>query len=115
MSTAKMMLTRDRASKSSEFNIIYIMQGTISNEECFQCLSSLKPGESAKKDFPICKRCFDAMYALERSTIRKLVFAEPDHIIDNLYLGGEASAINLEYLRGNQIDRVVVAAAYADA
>ena len=55
------------------------------------------------------------MYALERSTIRKLVFAEPDHIIDNLYLGGEGSAIDLEYLRSKQIDRVIVAAAYADA
>jgi protein-tyrosine phosphatase len=55
------------------------------------------------------------MYAMERATIRKLVFSEPDHIIDNVYLGPEGSAIDLEYLRSKNIDRVIVAAAYTEA
>ena len=54
------------------------------------------------------------MYALERATIRKLKFEEPNHIIDNLYLGPEGSAIDLDYLRSKNIDRVIVAAAYAE-
>ena len=55
------------------------------------------------------------MYAMERATIRKLVFSEPDHIIDNIYLGPEGSAIDLDYLKSKNIDRVIVAAAYSEA
>ena len=90
------------------------MEATIALDQCFQCMCPLKPGESAKKDFPICKRCFDAMYAMERATIRKLVFSEADHIIDNIYLGPQGSAIDLEYLKTKKIDRIIVAAAYTE-
>lgn len=56
-------------------------------------------GPSAKRDFAVCPTCFEEMLLLEKSTIRKLEFKPADHIIDNVYLGPEASAINLEYLR----------------
>jgi hypothetical protein len=51
--------------------------------------------KSAKKDFPVCQGCFDQLYALERQTIRKLEFKPADHILDNIFLGPEGSAIDL--------------------
>ena len=81
---------------------------------CFVCMNALKDGVSVKKDFPICQPCFDQLYQHERQTIRKLVFKEADHIIDNIFLGPETSAINLEYLRSNNIDRVLAAALYVE-
>jgi len=39
-----------------------------------------------------------------------IVFSEADHIIDNIYLGPEGSAIDLLYLRAIKVSRVVVAA-----
>ena len=81
---------------------------------CFVCINPLKDGVSAKKDFPICQTCFDQLYQHERQTIRKLVFKEADHILDNIFLGPEVSAISLEYLRSNNIDRVLAAALYVE-
>ena len=42
--------------------------------------------------------------------IAGIAFAEADHIIDNLYLGPEGSAIDLQYLRKLNIGRIVIAA-----
>ena len=35
---------------------------------------------------------------------------EADHIVDNVFLGPEQSAISMDYLQANNIDRIVVAA-----
>ena len=84
-------------------------------DTCFVCSNKLK-GPSAKKDFPVCQTCFDLLYKQERETIRKLDNFKPaDHIIDNIYLGGELSAINLEYLQQNNIDRILMAAEFVDS
>jgi hypothetical protein len=43
-----------------------------------------------------------------------LVFKEADHIIDNIFLGQETSAIKLDYFKQNNIDRVLAAALYVE-
>jgi hypothetical protein len=50
----------------------------------------------------------------EKITVRRLKFEEADHIIDNVYLGSECSAINYEYLKTNKIDRILITAAFCD-
>ncbi|CAK9025917.1 unnamed protein product [Durusdinium trenchii] len=55
-------------------------------------------------------------YEEEKSTVRKAaVFEAPDHIVDNIYLGGESSAIDLDWLREHKVDRVLIVAAYCEA
>ncbi|CDW75026.1 dual specificity catalytic domain containing protein [Stylonychia lemnae] len=85
------------------------MQSTLSCIVCDQTIS-----ESVKKDLPVCQSCFDQVYNLEKQTIRKKKNEEADHICDNLYLGSENSVLDLEYLRRNKIDRIIVAAAFCD-
>ncbi|TNV75500.1 hypothetical protein FGO68_gene8845 [Halteria grandinella] len=87
----------------------------ISSEEiptCFNCQKPLPYGKSVKKDLPICQSCFDHIYELERLSLRKLSFDDADHILDNIYLGPEGSAIDLPYLQSLNIDRIVAAATY---
>ena len=70
---------------------------------------------SIKKDLCVCEQCFQVQYAAEKATVRKLVFEPADHIIDNIFLGPEKSAINLQWLRDNSIDRIIIVAAFCDA
>ena len=37
-----------------------------------------------------------------------------DHIVDNVYLGSEKSAIDLDFLKANNIDRIIIAAAFCE-
>ena len=69
---------------------------------------------SVKKDLPVCQSCFDQIYALERATVRNKPFEPASYIGLNIYLGGENSAINLEYLRENKIDRIALVAIFCN-
>lgn len=53
--------------------------------------------------------------AIESNNVRieRLKYEDPDLIIDNLYLGGESSAIDLDKLKEKNITRIVVAAEYS--
>mmetsp|Transcript_20647 Transcript_20647/g.23884 ORF Transcript_20647/g.23884 Transcript_20647/m.23884 type:complete len:86 (+) Transcript_20647:94-351(+) len=46
----------------------------------------------------------------EKSTIRKPKFEPADFIFDNIYLGSENSAINLEYLKEKNITHILTVA-----
>eukprot|EP00913_Durusdinium_trenchii_P021103 g19831.t1 len=83
------------------------------HSECLLCGAACV---SVKKDFSVCERCFEMQYEEEKSTVRKAaVFEAPDHIVDNIYLGGESSAIDLDWLREHKVDRVLIVAAYCEA
>jgi dual specificity phosphatase 12 len=76
--------------------------------ECVQCGHPVQVSNC--KDYAVCDVCYTELIDLEMRTIRKRVHAPADHIIDNVYLGPEGSGIDLAYLRGLKIDRVVAAA-----
>lgn len=75
---------------------------------CVECKTPVS--KAATSGFVICDSCFAKVATLEFNTIRKLKFEEADYIVDNIYLGSEKSAIRLDYLKENNIDRVLVAA-----
>mmetsp|Transcript_9061 Transcript_9061/g.10255 ORF Transcript_9061/g.10255 Transcript_9061/m.10255 type:complete len:83 (+) Transcript_9061:76-324(+) len=52
------------------------------------------------------------MIKYEKDTIRKPKFAPADFIIDNIFLGGENSAIDLDYLKENNITHILTVAEY---
>jgi hypothetical protein len=85
----------------------------VSADICLLCMQSFK-GPSAKKDLPVCQSCFKAQFEHEKQTIRKKRFEEADFIIDNLYLGPESSASELQYLKDKNITGIIVAADYCD-
>jgi hypothetical protein len=59
--------------------------------------------------------CFEAQYAQEKSSLRAAsIFEPPDHIIDNIFLGSESSAISLEGLSSRRITRVLIVAAFCE-
>ncbi len=76
--------------------------------ECVECGHPVQVSNC--KDYAVCDMCYTELVDLEMKTVRKMVHAPADHIIDNIFLGPEASGINLSYLRGQKIDRVVAAA-----
>ena len=82
-------------------------------EQCIVCQKFLHEG-SVKKDLPVCQSCFDQNYALVKATVRNKPFEPASHIGLNVFLGGENSAMNLEYLRENKIDRIAQVAIYMD-
>ena len=56
------------------------------------------------------------MIQLEKQQIwaKNVTFEKPHHIIDNLFLGQKNSAIDLNYLRENNIDRIIIAALHLE-
>ncbi|TNV75453.1 hypothetical protein FGO68_gene1850 [Halteria grandinella] len=78
---------------------------------CISCSTSFPP-PSLNKDLPVCPTCFTNSLEVYRASI---TFKPADHILDNVYLGPEGAAIDLDYLKANKIDRIVVAAHHTEA
>ena len=79
---------------------------------CLMCAASIEV--SSSKDFPMCAACYKEAHSADMSTVRKLKFTEADHIIENVYLGGEGATIDKEYLKELNIGRVLTVAAHSD-
>lgn len=79
---------------------------------CLSC--GLQIEESKSKDLLICENCFSALFALEKTTIRKPKFTPPTKITDKVFLGCENSQLDLEYLRSIGVTHVLQAAMYCD-
>jgi hypothetical protein len=69
---------------------------------------------SQHKAFPMCSPCFEAARDLDMTVARKLKFEPADFIVDNIYLGGEGSTIELDYLVSQNITRILTVAAHMD-
>mmetsp|Transcript_84840 Transcript_84840/g.230331 ORF Transcript_84840/g.230331 Transcript_84840/m.230331 type:complete len:198 (-) Transcript_84840:254-847(-) len=70
-------------------------------------------GESKCKQFSMCGACYATAYDLDMSgRLRDLKFKAPDHIVDNIYLGGEAATLDRDWLLGHNIDRVLTLACH---
>ena len=83
-------------------------------ERCFCCFRKFS-GVSAKIGSLICNPCFEKRRKAEIDKLVVVSFEEANHIIDNVFLGPQKSAINLEYLRANKIDRIACVAANTTA
>ena len=82
-------------------------------ESCINCLKKNKNELIDLGGYFICKTCKKLIVDFEKSNIRKLDnFKEPNHIIDNVYLGCEKSAINLDYLKEKKIKKILIIAEY---
>ena len=79
--------------------------------ECSRAVESLSPGKNAG----LCSSCHKTLVQFELSRLRKYKFEKADFIVDNIYLGSENAAGNLDYLRGINVDRIVVAAKMTEA
>lgn len=87
------------------------MSETKSEAKCIECNRAIKEEDEVRlMDFPLCSRCKNGIIALEMEKMRKLKFKEADFVVDNIFIGCENSAINMEYLKNNNIKSIIVAA-----
>jgi predicted protein tyrosine phosphatase len=61
----------------------------------------------------MCATCYAAAHDADMRTVRVLKFTRADHIIDNIYLGGEGSTIQMDYLEEIGVTRVLTVAAHS--
>ena len=84
-------------------------------ESCINCLTKNKTELINLGGYYICKQCKKMIVQFEKSNMRKLDnFKKPNHIIDNIYLGCEKSAINLDYLKKNKIKKILIIAEHCE-
>ena len=55
----------------------------------------------------VCKSCWDQLFKQEWETLRKPKFEEATWITDKIFLGGENSTLDLEYLKSNEITSIL--------
>ena len=79
---------------------------------CLLCLNEIE--QSFRKDIVICRTCFEFQAASEKAFFSKQTFLPADRIFKNIFVGPARSALNAEWLRQNNIDRILIAAEFCD-
>ncbi|CAB9508565.1 MAP kinase phosphatase with leucine-rich repeats protein [Seminavis robusta] len=70
---------------------------------------------SKYKAFPICPPCYDSAFDLDMKVTRKLKWEEPSEIMDGLlWLGGEGSTLDRDWLLQHGIRRILTVATHME-
>lgn len=62
----------------------------------------------------MCPKCYKDAYHLDMTVARPLKWEEPNEIVPNLWLGGEGSTLNKDWLEQHGIKRILTVATHMD-
>lgn len=80
---------------------------------CVVCFTTLlEPSKS--ESFSMCGECYKKAETLDLKLARPYKFEPADYICDNIYLGAEGATKNLNWLKENNITRVLTVSCHSD-